>query len=354
MFTKPRVSVIIPTYNRLELLSNAISSVLRQTFAGFEVIVVDDASNNDIQSIISQFSDSRIHLVCHTENRGEANARNSGLAAAKGEYIAFLDDDDEWMPAKLARQVQTLDSSSSDIGATYTAFLWFSWPERELIGTRTPPATNGNFNSTLLRRNIVGTPSTVMVRKKCLERIGIFDAGIAYGVDHDLWMRIAENYKFQYIPEYLVKCHVHENRLTNNLDILIQGQKDMLRKYPAKKSEYKAYHSRRCLSIGERLCLSRDLKRGRRLLLTSLQFEPLNWRCYFDLFLLTFGYKAFLKGRKIRQNVGRYFRKKILTHHAMDPAMIPQIGESKGPVNSPKMGRIHRTPKMSGRAARTL
>jgi glycosyltransferase involved in cell wall biosynthesis len=353
LFRTPRVSVIIPTYNRLELLSNAISSVIRQTFEDFEIIIVDDASTSDIQSVVSRFSDPRIHLLNHFENGGEAVARNTGLAAAKADLIAFLDDDDEWMPEKLARQVELLESSPPEIAATYTAFLWFNWPERELVGSRTPPSTNGNFGKTLLKRNIVGTPSTVMIRKKCLEKVGVFDSSIAYGVDHDLWMRIGVNYKFQYIPEYLVKCHVHENRLTNNLDILIQGQRDMLKKYPAVKSEYKSYHSRRCLSIGEKLCLNNDLKRGRRMLVSSLQFEPLNWRCYFDLFLLTFGYTAFLKGRKVRQNIGRYLRKKISSKAATDPIFSPESDTDLSRIHSSPIG-ISPATKSSDRAITCL
>ena len=302
------VSVVIPTYNRLDLLSNAIASVLSQTFQDFEIIVIDDASRESVEPLITKFADSRIRLLRRPTNGGEAAARNTGLAIAKSEFIAFLDDDDEWMPEKLAQQVNLLQSSPENVAAVYTAFQWFNWPARDLVGTRHSPSTNGNFNSKLLTRNVVGTPSTVMVRRNCLEKVGHFDSGIAYGVDHDLWMRIAVDHKFHYMPEYLVKCHIHDNRLTNNLDILIQGQKDMLRKYPPLKSEFKLYHSRRCLSLGEKLCLKRDIKRGRKLLLSSVQFKPTNWRSYFDLMLLMFGHSAFVKGRKIRQSVGRYLR----------------------------------------------
>jgi glycosyltransferase involved in cell wall biosynthesis len=308
----PVVSVILPTYNRVELLSNAIRSVLNQTFQDFEIIVVDDFSTQQIDEVVSWFADSRIRLFRRNQNGGEAAARNTGLEQASGELIAFLDDDDEWFPEKLARQINIIQSSDTDVAAVYSAFLWFSWPEREQIGKRVAPKTNGNFYRSLLKRNIIGTPSTVMIRKDCLKTIGVFDSSIRYGVDHDLWIRIASQYKFHYVPEYLVKCHIHDNRITNNLEILIQGQKDMLRKYPPVIPEFRIYHGKRCLSIGEKLCLNQDLKRGRRLLLNSLKFKPGNWRAYYDLFLLLFGYGAFIRGRKLRQRTGRYLREKFM------------------------------------------
>lgn len=344
MFYRPSVTVVIPTFNRLELLANAIRSVLNQTYQDFEIIVVDDASTESVESLIESISDPRIRLVQHSENLGEAASRNTALQDTRGKYVAFLDDDDEWFPEKLSKQVKILESAGDEVAATYTAFLWFSWPEQKLVGSRCAPVTNGNFNRKLMVRNVVGTPSTVMVRKECLDKIGHFDPSIAYGVDHDLWMRIATSYRFHYIPEYLVKCHIHDNRLTNNLDILIQGQKDMLRKYPPIHSMYRSYHSRRCLSLGEKLCLNRDVKRGKRLLISSIRFKPTNWRSYFDLFLLAFGYRAFVQGRKIRQSLGRYVRTNF--GRRSEGAALPANSNDRNlPSPLRKSAGVHRSQK---------
>ena len=96
----PIVSVIIPTYNRENLVSQAIQSVLNQTYRDFELIVVDDASIDNTQKIVNNFNDSRIRYICHKQNAGVSVAQNTGIAKARGEYIAFLDSDDEWFSEK--------------------------------------------------------------------------------------------------------------------------------------------------------------------------------------------------------------------------------------------------------------
>ena len=104
-FSGPLVTVIIPTYNRANQISRAIHSVQAQSYKHWELLIVDDASNDDTAKIISNIADSRIQYIRHETNQGAAAARNTALAQAKGEYIAFLDSDDEWIPAKLEKQV---------------------------------------------------------------------------------------------------------------------------------------------------------------------------------------------------------------------------------------------------------
>ena len=101
----PKVSVIIPTYNRADLLPRAVNSVLSQTFSDYEIIIVDDHSPDNTQDVIAAFTDPRIRSIRHRTNRRQSAAINTGIANAMGEYIAFLDDDDEWLPNKLEGQV---------------------------------------------------------------------------------------------------------------------------------------------------------------------------------------------------------------------------------------------------------
>ena len=103
-----QISVIIPTYNRVNLLNRAINSVLRQTFSDFEVIVVDDSSEDDTKAVVETLKDPRIRYICHDENRGAAAARNTGIRVSRGEHIAFLDSDDEWLSKKLELQIDAL------------------------------------------------------------------------------------------------------------------------------------------------------------------------------------------------------------------------------------------------------
>lgn len=115
----PRVSVIISTYDRAALLPRAVNSVLAQTFSDYELIIVDDCSSDDTQEVIAEFTDPRIRSVRHKENRGLPASRNTGVRNAKGEYIAFLDDDDEYTPERLSLQVSRFEAASPAVGLVY-------------------------------------------------------------------------------------------------------------------------------------------------------------------------------------------------------------------------------------------
>ena len=106
--TKPKVSVIIPTYNRASLLQEAIDSVLNQTYTNWEVIIVDDASEDNTEKVVKAISDSRVHYIRHSQNKGGADARNTGIDNSQGDYVAFLDSDDIWEPTKLETQLDQI------------------------------------------------------------------------------------------------------------------------------------------------------------------------------------------------------------------------------------------------------
>ena len=111
----PKVSVIIPTYNRASLLPRAVNSVLAQTYSDYEIIVVDDCSPDNTQDVIAAFSDPRIRSFRHVTNRRQSAAINTGIANARGEYIAFLDDDDEFTPTSLADRLAVFASSPTEV-----------------------------------------------------------------------------------------------------------------------------------------------------------------------------------------------------------------------------------------------
>jgi glycosyltransferase involved in cell wall biosynthesis len=111
----PRVSVIIPTHNRPDRLPRAVASVLNQTFRDVEIVIVDDASADDAAEVVAR-QDPRIRYVRHGSPKGACGARNTGIRLARGEFVGFLDDDDEWLPEKLQRQVRVFEASPSDVG----------------------------------------------------------------------------------------------------------------------------------------------------------------------------------------------------------------------------------------------
>ena len=116
----PKVSIIIPTYNRADVITRALNSVLAQTETNYEVIIVDDASTDETKQIIESYLDPRIRYLRHDKNKYAAAARNTGMEKATGQYIAFLDSDDEWVPTKLHAQLQIMDSRDDSWGCIYS------------------------------------------------------------------------------------------------------------------------------------------------------------------------------------------------------------------------------------------
>src|SRR5262249_34375929 len=134
----PQVSVIIPTHNRAKSLQAAITSVLNQTYRDFEIIVVDDASKDNTEHVVRRFRDERIKYIRCAVNKGEAGARNKGVKASAADYIAFLDDDDEWLPRKLELQVALMDSCSLKVGGVYSGYVEIDKTTGRIIGETIP------------------------------------------------------------------------------------------------------------------------------------------------------------------------------------------------------------------------
>ena len=198
----PLVSAIIPTYNRACVLERAIRSVLNQTFRDFELIVVDDGSSDGTAKILSRF-DGRLTAVCQ-KNRGVSAARNAGIAHAQGELLAFLDSDDEWLPDKLARQVAVFDPARQRF-VCHTDELW-RLNGQEVRQKPIHRKQGGHFFERALERCLI-SPSSVMLSRALLERVGSFDETLPAAEDYDLWLRITAFHEVAFIPEPLVVKH---------------------------------------------------------------------------------------------------------------------------------------------------
>jgi glycosyltransferase involved in cell wall biosynthesis len=181
----PEISVIIPTYNRSEFLREAIASVLAQTYRDFELIVVDDGSEDDTAAVVREFAGVR---YVFQPNRGVSAARNRGVALTSGSLLAFLDSDDLWQPRKLERQVAFL-SAYPHARICQTEELWLRH------GVRVNPhvkhrKTGGDIFAPSLSLCLVN-PSAVMLRRELFEQVGGFDESLPACEDYDLWLRIA-------------------------------------------------------------------------------------------------------------------------------------------------------------------
>jgi glycosyltransferase involved in cell wall biosynthesis len=185
----PTVSVVIPTHDRKDLLLLAVRSVLRQRDVEFEVLVVDDGSTDGTSAAVESLDEPRIRILRHERARGVATARNVGVAAARGSWIALLDDDDAWSPDKLALQLGAAEDAGS-------AWVYGGMVEIDLHGRLLggdPPPSPELLLSVLARKNLMPAGcSNVVVRAEELSAVGGFDPGLRHLADWDLWLRLAQ------------------------------------------------------------------------------------------------------------------------------------------------------------------
>ena len=201
MSDTPRVSVIITTYNRAELLVEAIESVMAQTYVDYELIVADDASTDDTAQRVKTFG-ARVHYLPLAHSGRPEVARNRAISQARGNYIAFLDDDDLWREDKLVRQVAALDTSDAGFAFSDCRFL-----HRDGTVSRPLLLPDQKQSEAVFDNLLVGCfvhPSTVVIRRALLERIGMFDERFFSQGDYDLWLRAAHAAGAVCVPEPLV------------------------------------------------------------------------------------------------------------------------------------------------------
>lgn len=206
-----KVSIIIPAYNAELYIQEAIESVLSQTFKDIELIVVDDSSIDRTAEIVKGFG-SKLKYLRHSENKGLSSARNSGFRQAQGEYIAFLDADDVWLPTKTEEQVKLLENDK-ELALVYSNCYLIN-EEGLHIGKlfdSIKPYSGFVFRKLILD-NFIPT-SSVIIRKKILDELGGFNERLVVSQDFDLLLRIAEHYKIDFTNFPLLKYRVHPNSL---------------------------------------------------------------------------------------------------------------------------------------------
>jgi glycosyltransferase involved in cell wall biosynthesis len=299
--TTPNVSVIIPTCNRATLLPVAIQSVLDQTFHDFELLVVDDASDISVDDVVASFQDKRVRLIQHDSRRGGAAARNTGIRNSYGDYVAFLDDDDEWYPEKLARQMEVMLKAQPEVAAVYTGYLVVDRSDGNVSG-RMIPSRRGKIYAELLKSNPIGGTSSVLLKRSCLQKVGLFDESLPSFQDRDLWIRISKEFQFDYVQEPLLNYFLHSEKVWTNLEALTRGLEIMLEKYGSSPA-FRKQCSRRYLEFGVRFCDANQMRRGRGALLKSICLYPKQIRPYLYLALTLLGLKVFTMARANKAKV---------------------------------------------------
>ena len=289
--SQPAVSVVIPTRNRANLLPAAIRSALGQTFRDLEVIVVDDASDDDTRAVVAGFADPRLRYFRQEVRSGSAAVRNAAIGHASGEYIAFLDDDDEWFAEKLDLQIGLFRRSPAQVGIVYSSYLFAERESGRVIG-RFVAEKRGDLSRDLLARNFLGGISAIVVRRSCFEKSGLFDGDLPSYIDYDLWLRMSRDFHFDFIDRDLVKYSVHGNRISTDLDAVDRGIERMLGKHGSFSGIRRslAGHS---LAVGVQYCSRGEIRRGRRSLARSVRLNPARVHAHLYLGLSLFGSRVF-------------------------------------------------------------
>lgn len=230
------ISCIVTTYKRpISVLKRALDSVINQTYQYTEIILVNDGPEDvvltrKIQDLLKSYSKS-IHYVQLPENQGACAARNVGLREATGAYVAFLDDDDEWLPEKLEKQVRCM--REKDVALVYCSHYYVNKVGKTGF-IEEPLAREGIQKEEflqLLRCNFIGSTSYPLMKTAAVKAVGGFTKGLASSQDHDLWLRIAREYSIYYCREPLVKLYYSKDSISRNQKKVMEGYEYLLKRY---------------------------------------------------------------------------------------------------------------------------
>jgi len=266
----PSVSVVIPTYNRAGLLGRAVQSVLNQTFQDFEIIIVDDGSTDKTEEVVKSFKNELTRYIRHEKNRGANAARNTGIKAARGEYVAFQDSGDEWLPQKLEKQMKVFENASPDVGVVYTGFWRIIGDKKTYEPSSKVAKKEGDIHSILLYENFIDTPTSV-VRKACFRKVGMFDERLPRLQEWELWIRISKFYRFKFIDGPLVNTYLHPDSISLNQEATIRARKFILEKHFEEIQRDAEKLGKHYYEIGVLLCLNGKIREGRSYLLKAIK-----------------------------------------------------------------------------------
>lgn len=276
---KGLVSVIIPAYNCRAFIAETIKSVVSQTYDQWEVIIVDDGSTDDLSKFIDGVieNDSRIRYI-RQDNKGVSAARNHGFSKAKGDYVAFLDADDVWLPDNLKMKVQVLEDEGTGLVHSDGAVI----DENSSPLGITLEGMEGDVLTPMLlwEGTQIPGPSSVMVRREVLETVGLFDEKLSTAADKDLFIRIAARYKVTRIAQVTWQYRVHNHNMHKNISVM---ESDMIAVYEkarkaglfgTKAFERKCYTAMYLVLAASWAGDGRNRRRGFILLMKALRHNP--------------------------------------------------------------------------------
>lgn len=251
-----QITAIVPAYNSAALLPECLESILSQTYPVHEIIVVDDGSSDDTALVAARYP---VRCI-RQQNRGSSSARNAGILAAATEWVAFLDADDRWFPHKIQSQVSAAEEHP-EVAVIYSDASVFASPGACLgwLLSDKRPASGWIFDCLL--DSMFVFPSTVLARRDALMTAGMFAESLRYVEDYDLWLRMAPEYQFHFVPDALTSYNRQESSLTKNIEAMSRAEISVLRSLLKKELTPKQRRSVRRRLARNLFSLSYELRR---------------------------------------------------------------------------------------------
>lgn len=302
----PLVSVIVPTVDRQDKLLRAIRSIKSQTYDHIEIVIIEEGvSQPQVPSLLdNEFADTgNIIHIFNTDLSGLAGARNQAVAHSSGEYLAFLDDDDEWYPSKLEKQVAKLQESDAEV--CYTGVERIG-PNGEVRAIKLPDV-EGDAGSRTLRGSIIG-PSVFMISRDVFEAVSGFDEETPYWEDWDFLFRVSRESPFTGVSEVLAKTHTDaNNRLSDAPNMTMDGAEYLSQKHAPIERELERFQTRKFKSrlwqgVGRSALMNGQYADARQFFLKSFSYWPFDYELILYT-ILAFGGKNLLK---LAQIIKRY------------------------------------------------
>jgi glycosyltransferase involved in cell wall biosynthesis len=295
-------SIIIPTYNRAETLIRAMNSVLYQTCQNFELIIVDDGSTDETREVVESRHDPRIRYLRHAHNRGPSAARNTGMRAAKGNYIAWLDSDDEWFPNKLEEQLRIFGPGPNPVEASSTGYYIHSKSSnRKVI-----PFTSSSWSRSLLLRCDLAPGSTLLFRRSVLSEIGYLDEQLIRYEDWDWLIRFIKRYDLAVVNKPLVRTFSSEG---NDPRIIEESALLFIEKHREDFASFGWHYRRRALArrfldIATGYYNGSNKSKTLLYLLKTVAIHPINYpEAYLGLLDVCLGTVLFRRGLEVKERL---------------------------------------------------
>lgn len=300
--TSPKVSVILPTHNRSTSLMRAIDSVLNQSYKDLELIVVDDASTDNTKGLVADISDPRIRYLSHRKCKGAGAARNTGINAARGEYIAFQDSDDEWLSGKLSQQMRVMESNP-EVSAVFSPYVRIdaTTDKKTQVPDQILPHMSGDILNGILGGSFIGTP-TLLVRRSALAACGLFNEKLKTLEDWELAIRLAKSSRFSCLETPLLHAYVTKGSVSECDRTALQTIDEIINLHIDSYLRHPRSYARILTFSGNRRCLLGEVDRGRSLFTKAIKYDPLNHWAWLGLVFSLLGRRVYSSIIKLKRS----------------------------------------------------